>query len=242
MKTAAVVLAAGSGSRMKSSVKKQYMEICGKPLILYSLEVFERSFVDEVVLVLPEDDIEEVMEKIIKPAALKKIKAVVPGGSTRYHSVRLGLMAMSEDTDIAFIHDGARPFIDEDILERGFEAVKEYGACVIGMPVKDTIKIADEDGFAGTTPDRDKTWLIQTPQIFMYKEILELYKELAEKESQIIADGINITDDSMVMETFGNRRVKLVQGTYDNVKITTPDDIVLAEEIIKNKKVKKIEN
>ncbi len=235
MKTTAIVLAAGSGSRMKSNVKKQYMEIEGKPLLLYALKAFEKSFVDEIVLVLPKDDIGSVMTEIVAPEGLKKIKAVVAGGSTRYHSVRLGLLAASSDTDYVFIHDGARPFIDDDILGRALEAVKEYGACVVGMPVKDTIKIADESGFAKTTPDRDKTWLIQTPQVFVYSEILKLYEELARKEDELISKGVNITDDAMVMETFGSRKVKLVIGSYDNIKITTPEDIQLAENILSSK-------
>ncbi|WP_022763170.1 MULTISPECIES: 2-C-methyl-D-erythritol 4-phosphate cytidylyltransferase [unclassified Butyrivibrio] len=235
MKITAIVLAAGSGSRMKSDVRKQYMEIKGKPLLLYALEAFEKSFIDDIILVLPEADIEHIKEEIIEPAGFSKIRAVVAGGSTRYHSVRLGLEAASEDTEAVFIHDGARPFIDDDILERAMNAVKEYGACVVGMPVKDTIKLADENGFAKTTVDRDKTWMIQTPQVFLYPEILELYEELARREEELIQKGINITDDAMVMETLGNRKVKLVEGSYDNIKITTPGDIALAESIIEMK-------
>ncbi len=232
MNTTAIVLAAGSGSRMKSDVKKQYMEICGKPLLLYALEAFENSFVNNIILVLPEADIDYITKEIIEPAGLKKIYKIVPGGSTRYHSVRLGLLAAPKETEAVFIHDGARPFVDDAILKRALDAVKEYGACVIGMPVKDTIKIADNDGFAENTPDRDKTWLIQTPQVFLYPEILDLYEELAKREEELISQGINITDDAMVMETLGHRRVKLVCGSYDNIKITTPDDIPLAESII----------
>ena len=235
MKTTAIVLAAGSGSRMKSNVRKQYMEISGKPLLMYALEAFESSFIDDIVLVLPAEDIEHIKENIIEPANFTKIKVVVPGGSTRYHSVRLGLEAASEDTEAVFIHDGARPFVDEEILERALEAVKVHGACVVGMPVKDTIKLADENGFAQTTVDRDRTWMIQTPQVFLFPEILELYEELARREQELIEKGINITDDAMVMETLGKRKVKLVEGSYDNIKITTPDDINLAESIVKRK-------
>ena len=235
LKTTAIVLAAGSGSRMNSDIKKQYIEICGKPLLLYSLEVFEKSFADEIILVLPKDDIREVSEQIIKPSGITKIKAIVAGGATRYHSVRLGLEAASKDTDIVFIHDGARPFIDEEILGRALESAKEYGACVVGMPAKDTIKIADENGFSEKTPDRDRTWIIQTPQVFLYPEILELYEELAEKEQEILDRGVNITDDAMVMETFGKRPVKLVCGSYDNFKITTPGDLILAESLVSQK-------
>lgn len=235
MKTTAIVLAAGSGSRMNSNVKKQYMEICGKPLILYALEAFEKSFIDEIILVLPANDIDYVTKNIVEPAGFSKIKAIVQGGSTRYHSVRLGLLAASKDTEAVFIHDGARPFIDEAMLTRALDAVRKYGACVIGMPAKDTIKIADSDGYADTTPDRDKTWIIQTPQVFLYPEILDLYEELNSREQELIDKGVNITDDAMVMETFGTRKVKLVEGSYENIKITTPIDICFAESIISNK-------
>lgn len=235
MKTTAIVLAAGSGSRMNSNVKKQYMQICGKPLILYALEAFEKSFIDEIILVLPANDIDYVTKNIVEPAGFSKIKAIVQGGSTRYHSVRLGLLAASKDTEAVFIHDGARPFIDEAMLTRALDAVREYGACVIGMPAKDTIKIADSDGYADTTPDRDKTWIIQTPQVFLYPEILDLYEELNSREQELIDKGVNVTDDAMVMETFGTRKVKLVEGSYENIKITTPIDICFAESIISNK-------
>ncbi|WP_408070110.1 2-C-methyl-D-erythritol 4-phosphate cytidylyltransferase [Butyrivibrio sp. JL13D10] len=235
MKTTAIILAAGSGSRMQSNVKKQYMEINGRPLLLYAIDAFEKSFIDDIILVLPADDINYVTENIIEPENYKKIKAIVPGGTTRYHSVRLGIEAAASDTEVVFIHDGARPFVDNKMLSRAYEAVKEYGACVIGMPVKDTIKISDEDGFAQITPDRDKTWLIQTPQVFLYPEILELYEELAEKEQELLDNNINITDDAMVMETLGKRKVKLVEGSYDNIKITTPEDISMAESILQRK-------
>ncbi len=232
MKTTAIVLAAGSGSRMQSNVKKQYMDICGKPLFMYALEAFEKSFVDELILVLPKDDIDYVRSEILDTAVLSKLKTIACGGDTRYKSVCNGLREVSEDTGAVFIHDGARPFIDDDILKRAYDAVIEYGACVVGMPVKDTIKIADKDGFAKNTPDRDRTWLIQTPQVFLYPEIKDLYEELIEKEEELIQKGVNITDDAMVMETFGKRKVKLVQGSYDNIKITTPEDLVLAESIL----------
>lgn len=239
MKTTAIILAAGSGSRMKSNIKKQYMEVSGRPLLLYAIDAFEKSFIDEIIIVLPADDIDYVREKIIAPQKYTKIKDIVSGGSTRYHSVRLGIEAASTDTEAVFVHDGARPFIDEPMLERARQAVINYGACVVGMPVKDTIKIADEDGFAKVTPDRDKTWLIQTPQVFLYPEILDLYEELARKEKELLNKNINITDDAMVMETLGNRKVKLVEGSYDNIKVTTPDDIILAESILQKKNDKK---
>jgi 2-C-methyl-D-erythritol 4-phosphate cytidylyltransferase len=233
MKTVAVVLAAGSGSRMKSDVKKQYMEIGGKPLIYYSVKAFEESAVDDIVLVVSRGDVDYVKKDIVEKYGFDKVTAVVEGGLARYHSVRLGLQAAAPDCDYAFIHDGARPFIDREIIMRAFSAVKQYKACVVGMPAKDTIKIADEKGFADSTPDRDRMWVIQTPQVFSYKMILDLYKRLDREEGDLMAKGIKITDDAMVVEYYTDTKVRLVEGSYDNIKITTPEDIAVAEAILK---------
>ncbi|MBQ3798563.1 MAG: 2-C-methyl-D-erythritol 4-phosphate cytidylyltransferase [Butyrivibrio sp.] len=233
MKTVAVVLAAGSGSRMNSDVKKQYMDIGGKPLIYYSLKTFEESIIDDIVLVVSRGDIDYVRTEIVQKYGFDKVTAIVEGGLYRYHSVRLGLEAAAPNCDYAFIHDGARPFLTDDIIMRALHAVKEYGACVVGMPVKDTIKIADEKGFAASTPDRNFTWMIQTPQVFSYKMILELYQRLDREEGELMAKGINITDDAMVVEYFSDKKIKLVEGSYTNIKITTPEDIPSAEAILK---------
>ena len=235
MKTVAIVLAAGSGSRMKSDVKKQYMEIGGKPLIYYSLKAFEESIIDDIVLVVSRGDVDYVKKDIVDKYGFDKVKTVVEGGLYRYHSVRLGLEAADSDCDYAFIHDGARPFVDRDIIMRALYAVKEYGACVVGMPAKDTIKIADDKGFAQSAPNRDKVWMVQTPQVFSYKTILELYRRLDREEEELMERGINITDDAMVAEYYSDQKIKLVEGSYNNIKITTPEDIAVAEEILKNK-------
>ena len=236
MKTVAVVLAAGSGSRMNSDVKKQYMEIGGKPLIYYSLKAFEESIIDDIILVVSHGDIDYVTKEIVEKYKFDKVQAVVEGGLARYHSVRLGLQAAAADCDYAFIHDGARPFVDRDIIMRSLQAVKEYKACVVGMPAKDTIKIADEKGFAASTPDRNLMWTIQTPQVFSYKTILELYQRLDREEGELMAKGVNITDDAMVVEYYTDTKVKLVEGSYDNIKITTPEDIEVAEAILERRR------
>ena len=235
MKTVAVVLAAGSGSRMKSDVKKQYLDIGGKPLIYYSLKAFEESPVDDIVLVVSRGDVEFVRSEIVEKFGFDKVKAIVEGGLYRYHSVRLGLMAAEDDYDYAFIHDGARPFLTKDIILRALDGARNYGACVVGMPVKDTIKICDEVGFAVSTPNRDRTWMIQTPQTFSFKLIKDLYMRLDREEEELIAKGVNITDDAMVVEYFTDRKVKLVEGSYNNIKITTPEDIPAAEAILGKK-------
>jgi 2-C-methyl-D-erythritol 4-phosphate cytidylyltransferase len=232
MKTVAVILAAGSGSRMNSDVKKQYMEIGGKPLIYYSIKAFEESVIDDIVLVVSRGDVDYVKKEIVEKFHFDKVTAVVEGGLARYHSVRLGLQAADPVCDYAFIHDGARPFVTRDIIMRALQEVKTYRACVVGMPAKDTIKIADEKGFAATTPDRNLMWTIQTPQVFAYKMILELYQKLDRDEGDLMANGINITDDAMVVEYYTDTKIKLVEGSYDNIKITTPEDIAVAEAIL----------
>ncbi len=233
MKSVAVILAAGSGSRMKTDVKKQYMEIGGKPLVYYSIKAFEESAVDDIVLVVSRGDVDYVKKEIVEKYKFDKVTAVVEGGLARYHSVRLGLMAAAPDCDYAFIHDGARPFVNREIIMRAMSAVREFKACVVGMPAKDTIKIADEKGFADSTPDRDRMWVIQTPQVFSYKMILDLYKRLDREEGDLMAKGIKITDDAMVVEYYTDTKVRLVEGSYDNIKITTPEDIAVAEAILK---------
>jgi 2-C-methyl-D-erythritol 4-phosphate cytidylyltransferase len=232
MKTGAIVLAAGSGSRMRSNIKKQYMEINEKPLIYYALQAFEDSFTDEVVLVVSPGDIDYCKAEIVDKYGFTKVKRIVEGGAERYDSVRLGLHAISEDTDYVMIHDGARPFVSEDIMQRSVDAARDFRACVVGMPVKDTIKVSDENGFAKATPDRKTLWMIQTPQTFEYSLIRKLYDKLEEDKEEIKAKGINITDDAMVVETFSDVKVKLVEGSYNNIKVTTPEDIGVAQAIL----------
>lgn len=232
MKTTGIVLSAGRGKRMQADVSKQYMLLEGKPIIYYSLKAFEDSFVDEIILVVGENDLEYVQKEILDVYQFQKVKQVVVGGKERYHSVYQGIMAAGE-TDYIFIHDGARPFLTQDILVRAFEYVKTEQACVVGMPVKDTIKIADEEGYAAHTPKRDLVWMVQTPQVFSYKLVKNAYCSLIAEEENLLADGIKITDDAMVVEHFTNYKVKLVEGSYENIKITTPEDLEVAKSFLK---------
>ncbi len=220
----AVVLAAGAGKRMKTDKKKQFLEIYGKPIIYYSLKAFQESFADEIVLVVSEEDAAFCQKEIVEKYGFTKVTKIAIGGKERYHSVAAGLAHLS-GCDYVFIHDGARPMLTEDILLRAYETVKEQGACVVGMPVKDTIKIADENGFIATTPNRNLVWTVQTPQVFSYSLIKEAYDELLIREEELKKEGVNITDDAMVVETLKNKSVKLVEGSYENIKITTPDDL-----------------
>lgn len=228
MKTTAIVLAGGSGKRMNSTVKKQFLMLKDKPLLYYSLKAFEDSFIDSVILVASGEDMEYCRKEIVQKYRFNKVEKIVEGGKERYHSVINGVMA-APVCDYIFIHDGARPFITGSILERLFEEVKISKACVAGMPVKDTIKIADSQGYIETTPKRDLVWMIQTPQVFSYELIYRAYDILQKEESRLLNEGISITDDAMVVETLLGEKVKLVEGSYRNIKITTPEDLSVAE-------------
>ena len=227
MKTTAIVLAAGSGKRMNSKVHKQYLLIEEKPVLYYSLKAFEDSQVDEIVLVVGAGEVEYCKKDIVAQYGFQKVRAVVEGGKERYHSVFEGLKAVGE-TDYVLIHDGARPFLTQAIIEHTIKAVCQYQACVVGMPVKDTIKIVDENNCAKETPNRSNVWIVQTPQAFSYSLIYDAYERmLAEEDS-------TITDDAMVVERMTERKVKLIEGSYQNIKITTPEDLLIADAYLKN--------
>lgn len=223
-RTAAVVLAAGKGSRMGSTVHKQYMELSGKPLLYYTLKAFEESLVDDIVLVTGPGEVDFCQSEIIDRFGFQKITAVIEGGKERYHSVYAGLSAVKNCTYV-LIHDGARPCVTKDIIDAANEGAREYGACAVGMPVKDTIKISDADGYAAVTPDRSSLWQIQTPQAFRFELIAKAYQKLMADEHFIKG----ITDDAMVVESMTKEKVKLIKGAYTNIKVTTPEDLEIAE-------------
>ena len=229
MKSTAIVLAAGQGKRMNSKVQKQFLLIKGKPVLYYSLSCFQNSReIEEIIVVTGKDSINFCKQEIIEAYGFSKVKAVIAGGRERYDSVYAGLCAC-EDSDYVFIHDGARPFLTEDMIRRGKEAVLASGACVIGMPSKDTIKIADENGMVASTPSRSLVWNIQTPQIFSYTAIREAYERARQ---QNMAD---ITDDAMVVEEICGRKVRLTEGSYENMKLTTPEDLEIEETFLRRK-------
>lgn len=225
-KITAIVLAAGSGSRMKSKTKKQFMEIKGKPVIWYSLFEFEKSRVDEIILVTGKEDIDYCKKEIAEKYNLKKIKNVVAGGSERYESVYNGLKEVTGN--IVLIHDGARPLINNEIIERSIEGTIKSDACVVGVPVKDTIKRANKEGYIIDTPNRSELWITQTPQSFKTDLVKMAYKKMKE-ELEKGNTTLNITDDAMVVEEFTTNQVRFVQGDYKNIKVTTPEDIDIAE-------------
>lgn len=226
-KFAAIVLSAGVGSRMKSDVPKQYMDLLGKPVIYYSLKAFEDAGFSSIVLVCGKDDVEYCKQEIVEKYNLKLVKAVVPGGKERYHSVYEGLKAV-KDSDYVFIHDGARPMIDQATIARLKEAVIKEEAAVAGMPVKDTIKIVDEENYVSDTPERQYVWQVQTPQCFAFPIIYEAYKSVIQDEEEGWTIP-KITDDAMVLEYATDHEVKMVEADYRNIKITTPEDLAIAQ-------------
>lgn len=230
-KSIAIVLAAGKGSRMGTAVQKQYLDLSGRPVITYALEAFEHSEVDEVVLVVGQGETEYARKEIVEKYGYTKVIEIVTGGRERYESVYFGLRAAAREQDETYvlIHDGARAFVIPERINACIRGVKEYGACVLGMPVKDTIKVVDEEEFVCATPDRKTMWLVQTPQCFVLSEILEAYQKM------IDAGESRMTDDAMVMEEYGGRRVKMIPGGYNNIKITTPEDLILGEAILQEK-------
>lgn len=223
----AIVLAAGQGKRMHSKIQKQFLEIGGKPVLYYSLHCFQESpLIRDIILVTGEEMISYCEQEIIKKYDFSKVRKVTAGGKERYDSVYAGLLCC-QDTDYVYIHDGARPFITEEMVQRGYEAVKRNNACVMGMPSKDTVKLADSSGYVKETPDRKIVWNIQTPQIFSYDLIRGAYESIRKK------DMTGVTDDAMVVEQETGTKILLVEGSYQNIKITTPEDLAIAEAFLR---------
>lgn len=227
MKCTAIILAAGPGKRMKTKVQKQFLMLQGKPLLYYSLACFQKSDeIQEIVVVTGKESIDYCRSEIIEKYGFTKVKSIAEGGKERYDSVYAGLEACSADTDYVFIHDGARPFVTEDIIKRTKEVAVTYQACIAGMPSKDTVKIIDENNMVSATPERSRVWSVQTPQVFLYS----LIKEAHDTARSVSMQGI--TDDAMVVEQYKNTPVHIVEGAYENIKITTPEDILVAEKIL----------
>lgn len=233
-KCTAIVLSAGTGSRMGGPIAKQYMSLADKPVLWYSLNAVEQAVViDDCILVAGPDDIEYVTREIVQKYGFSKVHSVVAGGAERYLSVMNALRAMDESAGYVFIHDGARPFLTEEMLTRLADAVEEYHACVAAMPSKDTVKIVDRENYAIQTPDRRTVWNVQTPQVFDARIIIEAYERLEMGMQRLHEQGIAITDDAGVVELFTNYKVRMVEGSYRNLKITTPEDMVVAEALLK---------
>lgn len=227
---------------MKSKVAKQFMLLDGKPLIWYALQAVEQSgIIDDCILVTGEKDISYVRQEIVERYHFGKVDTITAGGEERCFSVanalkviKNGDMRVPNRDGYVFIHDGARPFLTEKILQDTYAAVQKFHACAAAVPAKDTIKIADGEGFAISTPDRRFLWNIQTPQVFEVSLITEAYQKLLGQYEKLKERGIAVTDDAGVVELLTDRKVKLVEASYQNIKITTPEDIISAEAHLKH--------
>ncbi|EYE87584.1 2-C-methyl-D-erythritol 4-phosphate cytidylyltransferase [Fervidicella metallireducens AeB] len=225
----AVIVAGGKGKRMGNDINKQYIKIGGKEILARTIETFNAiEDIDEIIVVSPEEEIQYCLDNIINCYGFKKVKKVVKGGKERQNSVYNGLKSCSDNTDIVIIHDGARPFVSKEIILRSINEARENGACAVAVPMKDTVKIVDEKQFVIDTPDRSRLYAVQTPQTFKYEIIVSAH-------NKALNERIEATDDTKLIECIGGK-VKIIEGSYLNIKITTPEDLIFAEAIIKNMK------
>lgn len=223
-----IIAAAGMSNRMGSKINKQFISMDNKPILAHTLEKFENcGYIDEIIVVSKEEEVDYCRKEIVKKFGFNKVSNIVRGGSERQDSIYNGLLALSENTDIVLTHDGARPFIKAEHIKDGIKGVLEHGACVIGVPVKDTIKVVEEDGdVVHHTPKRSLLWAAQTPQCFWTHLIKKGYEHA-------INEGIVGTDDSSLVEKIGHD-IKMIMGSYDNIKITTPEDLIIGESLLKD--------
>ncbi len=226
-KVSAIIAAAGKSTRMNTGVNKQYMTVAGKPVLAHTIEAFEKTnLISEIIVVISKEDHSVFNDCILSCYKYSKISAVVHGGSDRQASVYNGLQAVSKESAVVCVHDGARPLITPDIIINTVSAAAETGAACTGVPVKDTIKKAGGNGIIEKTLDRSRLWSIQTPQTFKREIIEKAHKNAA-------MEGFSGTDDSVLVERLGYP-VRMIMGSYNNIKITTPEDLIFAEAVFKN--------
>jgi len=228
MKVVALIPAAGLGKRMNNKISKPFILISGKPLIVYTLETFEECpLIYKIYLVVNPEEKELFNQNIISRYNFQKIQKLIDGGDTRQSSVYNGLNSLEKDTDIVVIHDGARPLIKEKFICQSIEVAQEFGSAVLAIPSKDTLKMIQDDMLVEKTLDREKIWRAQTPQTFKYNLVFSAYQKAFQ-------EGIYATDDAAIVERYGHK-VKLIMGSEENIKITTPFDILLAQDLLKGK-------
>lgn len=219
---AVIVAAGGSGTRMGGSRAKQYLPLGGVPLIVHVLRRFQECpLIGKILLVVPGGDIPFVREEIINKYGVAAVTSVTPGGRERQDSVRNGLLLTAEEDRIVLVHDGARPFVTPGLIDAVIRAARETGAVCPGIPLRDTVKSAGEDGMVAKTLDRDRLWAVQTPQGFRREILLEAFRRAGE-------EGFYGTDEASLVERTG-RPVRIIRGAGENIKITTPEDLLLGE-------------
>jgi 2-C-methyl-D-erythritol 4-phosphate cytidylyltransferase len=226
MKTDAIIVSAGKGQRFMEGKKKQFFSLGEKPVLAHTLDCFDACpLIRSVLLVVGPEDQDYCLKEIIEKFGYRKISRVIPGGKQRQDSVRNGLEALSADAEIIVIHDGVRPFVTKEMIEESIHSAARFGAAIIAMPVKDTIKMAHPDGTVLRTLERESLWQAQTPQTFQASLIKEAHLKAA-------ADGYMGTDDASLIERLG-KKIHILPGSYTNIKITTPEDLILANLILK---------
>ena len=227
-KVAALIPAAGMGKRMGKDRQKQFLMLGDMPVLAHTLKAFEGiDEVREIIVIAPKGEEGFCLDKIVEKYRIHKVTKVIAGGRERQDSVYNGLKLVSDDTDFVIVHDGVRPFISKDIIKRSIELAKEADGVVAGVPAKDTIKRVSNDMFVEATMNRQHLWLIQTPQTFKYKIINEAYNKA------YINDYYG-TDDASLVERLGYK-IKVIMDSYENIKITTPEDMIFAETIYKSR-------
>lgn len=224
----AIIVAGGRGKRMGQGINKQFIKIGDIEILARTIEVFQNTDeINEIIVVCAESEIEYCKKNIIGKYGLSKVVKIVPGGTERQDSVWNGLNSCKQDTDIVVIHDGARPFVTSDIIEESIKCAGECGACTTAVPVKDTIKRVGEDNYSIDTPNRKGLYAVQTPQTFKYELIMEAHKKSKSK-------GILATDDTTLVENMGVK-VKIIDGSNTNIKITTAEDLIFADAILRSR-------
>lgn len=220
-----VIVAAGTGSRMNMGINKQFIKLEGKEIIAYTIEKFyNNSNIEDIVVVVKEDESEFFKKEILDKYNFKNVK-IAYGGKERQDSVYNGLKLLDEKCDVVLIHDGARPFVSDKIIDKSIEEAKEHKAIVVGVPVKDTIKVIDDDKNIVDTPNRSVLWAVQTPQTFDYNILIDAYKDAFKNK-------FYGTDDAMLVERIGYK-VKMLEGSYNNIKITTQEDLNIGSQILR---------
>ena len=224
----ALIPAAGVGRRMGKSVAKQFLPLGDRPMLAHTLLAFEQApEIDEIIPILSKEDMESCLREIIERYGISKVRTLVVGGRERQDSVMNGLLKLGEDASIVIVHDGVRPFVTHDMIRESV-ALARKGECVaVGVPVKDTVKEVDARGMVRQTLERSRLWAIQTPQTFPVSVLKRAYEECSKQH-------VYGTDDAMLVERTGGR-VRVIMGSYENIKITTPGDLLLAEEILKRR-------
>lgn len=234
MKVVAIIPTAGKGKRMGHAIPKHYIRLEERPILSYTLEAFEKCpDVNQVLMVVRSGEEEYCLKEVVEKYMFKKVFKIVIGGERRQDSVYHGIKALDQDTDIVVVHDGVRPFVPPELISESIKMAMYFDGVIVALPVKDTIKEVFGEGFVKSTPDRESLWYAQTPQTFKKRVIEEAF-------IRAYSDGFYGTDESSLVERIGGK-VKIIEGSPENIKITTKEDLLLAEFILRSRK-KKVAN